>query len=79
MDSTLNDKKFAVVGPADYLEPLFGQILYCVKKDGKKFAAKLVGLKGTDLIFQTRDGAIILNDLYSLAFVQPVDGKKRVV
>lgn len=73
MNTTLEHKKLAVVTDTDYLEPMLNRILFCVTRNGHKFASRLIAIRGSDLVFQTSDGTIIVNPLESLEYISPIE------
>jgi hypothetical protein len=56
---------------ADLLKTWIGVILHCEKKNGKMFTAKLVAIKGDQLLFQTRSGTVLMNSIETLSAAAP--------
>ena len=53
-------------------EHLLDKVLYCQKKNGRDFTAKLIDVRGDDLIFQNRRGAIIVDKFTDLVLIAPL-------
>lgn len=50
-------------------DALLGKILYCRKKDGQIFTAKLLEVHGDDMHFQNSRGTILVNKFSDLALI----------
>lgn len=61
------------------LASMIGAIQVCEKTNGRIFSAKLVGVRGSKLFFETRNGTIIMNDLSSIKSMSPMRPKKGAV
>jgi len=56
-------------------DALIGKILYCEKKNGLKFTAKLIEAHGDDMHFQNSHGTVIVNKFSDLALIIPSRGR----
>lgn len=61
--------KYMYVAEAHPCKLLIGKLLYCEKLNGKSFVAKLISIKGEMLVFQCKNGKIILDSFDSLCHI----------
>lgn len=57
---------------ADMLAQWIGCQLNCTKKNGKRFLAKLIAIKGEKLFFETKSGTICMDSLDDIKAASPM-------
>ena len=55
------------------LREWIGKLVLCEKKNGKRFTAKLIAVKGTHLIFENRKGNQFMDSISSLETAQALE------
>ena len=66
----------------ELMKTWIGHILLCKQKDGHEFKAKLVGVRGKQLMFQCKNGRVEMDNLDDLAaanIFEPEKSTKRNV